>query len=323
MMIFHFPSRRANRLAFTLVELLVVIAIVGVLLGLLLPAVQMARETARKTTCTNNLKQIGLALNNHANVYGMFPPARVNGALPQFNIPSGVEHSVWPFVLQFLEQKALADKYDFKRNWYHPANQSVISQPVPVLQCPSAKPNRVDTQGRDFLYRVFPPYRLSGPASCTDYAPVHFVDDSLQARSDLVDQLSDRLLYRGPMCVNVMSRFQDIPDGASNTILITESSGRPENYVGKRLEVGVHVPGGPWASADNARIIRGSSPDGRSSPGPRAINCNNYSDAYGLHPGGVLAVFVDGHVSWLDENMEIREFVRLMTRNGGEVVSEK
>jgi prepilin-type N-terminal cleavage/methylation domain-containing protein/prepilin-type processing-associated H-X9-DG protein len=323
MLSFHCRSRHGYRSAFSLVELLVTIAIIGVLVGLLLPAVQMARESARKMTCQNNLKQIGLALHNHANLYGMFPPARVTLPIPQFRIPRGVEHSCWPFVLPHLEQQALFDRYRFDRNWYDLANQAVVAKQIAVLQCPSAKPNRVDTKGRDFTWKVYPPYTLSGPAACTDYAPVNFVDDILQARSDLVDKLPDRLLYRGPMCVNIMSRFQDIPDGTCHTILIAECAGRPENYVGGRYDPAYHVYGGPWASADNHRVLRGSSEDGRTSPGPRAINCNNYSDVYSFHSGGAYAVFADGHLAWLDQNMEIREFVRLMTRNGGEVVSEK
>jgi prepilin-type N-terminal cleavage/methylation domain-containing protein/prepilin-type processing-associated H-X9-DG protein len=323
MLTFLFRLRRGYRSAFTLIELLVTIAIISVLVSLLLPAVQMARESARKVTCQNNMKQIGLALNNHADVYGMFPPARVTLPLPQFRIPYGVEHSCWPFVLPFLEQQALFDQYRFDRNWYDLANQAVVAKQIAGLQCPSAKPNRLDTEGRSFTWKVYPPYSLSGPAACTDYAPVNFVDPILQEKKEWVDQLPDPLLYRGPMCINTMSRFRDIPDGTSHTILISECAGRPENFVGGRYDPTYHVPGGPWASADNHRVLRGSSPDGRTSPGPRAINCNNYSDVYSFHSGGAFAVFADGHVSWLDQNMEIRAFVRLMTRNGGEVVSEK
>lgn len=319
---FPFQPGGGWRRGFTLIELLVTIAVIGVLIGLLLPAVQMAREAARKMACANNLDQIGLALHQHANTHGMFPPARVVGPLPQFNIPPNVEHSVWPFVLPYLEQQELAKNYRFDRNWFHVLNQPVVGEQVKVLQCPSAERNRVDTKGRDFMFKAFPPYTLSGPAACTDYGPVHYVDDILQT-SGLVDRLPDRLQYRGPMCTNIMSRFAEIPDGLSQTILIAERAGRAKYYILRRNEPDYHVPGGPWASADNPSIIRGSSRDGREVPGPCAINCNNYTDVYSLHPSGANILFADGHVKFEDENMDIRDFVRLLTRNGGEVVSER
>lgn len=100
----------SGRRGFTLVELLVVIAIIGVLVALLLPAVQAAREAARRTQCSNNLKQIGIALHNYHDTYNIFPPGAVTPG-PCCSTPSA---GTWTlFILPFLEQKPLYDRYDF------------------------------------------------------------------------------------------------------------------------------------------------------------------------------------------------------------------
>src|SRR5438477_678996 len=94
---------RRIRRAFTLVELLVVIAIIGVLVALLLPAVQTAREAARRSQCTNNLRQIGLALHNHHDTFGVLPFARTGGR------PQSISWA--PLILPYMEQKNLLDLF--------------------------------------------------------------------------------------------------------------------------------------------------------------------------------------------------------------------
>src|SRR5262245_7107272 len=114
----NFNTRRG----LTLIELLVVIAIIAVLISLLLPAVQGAREAARRTRCANNLKQLGLALLNHHDTYGAFPPAFVNKGL-YGTTNFGFTHGWAPCLLPYIEKQQLYDRYNWDVPLYHPLNQ--------------------------------------------------------------------------------------------------------------------------------------------------------------------------------------------------------
>jgi len=139
----------AKRRGFTLIELLVVIAIIAVLLGLLLPAVQKVREAANRMACTNNLKNLGLALHNYHGDHGKFPPGAVGpfgAALPQF---AGLkQHALGTYLLPYVEQEALAKQYSWDVSWFDPPNQPVVNTQLKIWQCPSAPANRIRDTGR-------------------------------------------------------------------------------------------------------------------------------------------------------------------------------
>lgn len=311
-------ARPYNRHAFTLVELLVVIAIIGVLVGLLLPAVQSARESARRAHCKNNLKQIGLAALQHHDTYGVFPPGWVQApaTVPQGKIVEG-GHGLFPFLLPFLEEEALASVYVWEKKSQGPENQPVATKQLKVLQCPSAVPDRWVTAVEDVGN-----YTYGGRGACTDYAGVRDVDTRL-VDLGLVDRPAKYVGMLGSSVVTAhyLTRLADVTDGTSQTILVTECAGRPELWrAGRPIpEIYTLPTNGAWV-AGTLILFQGSTPDGTARPGPCAINCTNMQEAYSCHPAGVNSVFGDGSVHFLQADIDIRIFARLVTRAGEEVV---
>jgi prepilin-type N-terminal cleavage/methylation domain-containing protein len=304
---------QCRRSAFTLVELLVVIAIIGVLVALLLPAVQAARESARRAHCMNNLKQIGLALHQHHDTYGTFPPGWVQApfTVPQGKIVEG-GHGLFPFLLPYLEEEALANVYVWEKRSQGPENQHVATKQLKILQCPSAQPDRWVTGVEDSLN-----YSYGGRGACGDYSGVRDVDIQL-VDLGLVDRVAN---YRGVLSNNYLTRFAEITDGASQTILVTECAGRPELWRAGRPVPEIYVfPNGAWVGG-TLILFQGSTPDGATRPGSCAINCTNDKEAYSFHLAGVNAVFADGSLHFLHADMDIRIFARLVTRAGEEVVA--
>ncbi|HVJ81125.1 MAG TPA: DUF1559 domain-containing protein [Planctomycetia bacterium] len=140
-----------RRLGFTLIELLVVIAIIGVLIALLLPAVQAAREAARRAQCTNNLKQIGLALHNYADAFKVFPPGRGYPCCNSGHAPSGC-HSPQMMILPYIEQDSLSQAYNFSRGGGDGLgpNYTVNITLIGSFLCPSDSFNGLTTDSGPF-----------------------------------------------------------------------------------------------------------------------------------------------------------------------------
>jgi prepilin-type N-terminal cleavage/methylation domain-containing protein len=120
---------RARRQGFTLIELLVVLAVIGVLVGLLLPAVQQIREAANRTSCFNNLKQIGLAMHHYHDVYGR---------LPAFSTDDDNATTWAVLLLPFMEQSALFRQWDLSRSYYEQSDMARLS-PVKNYYCPTRR----------------------------------------------------------------------------------------------------------------------------------------------------------------------------------------
>ncbi|HEX3727542.1 MAG TPA: DUF1559 domain-containing protein [Pirellulales bacterium] len=128
------------RHGFTLIELLVVIAIMGLLVALLLPAVQAARESARRTSCTNNLKQIGVALHNYLDSHNYFPPGYIDGNTVPTNTPDKDVGPGWAWsalLLPYLEEANLHGQIDFQQGVGAARNASISQTAVTVYQCPT------------------------------------------------------------------------------------------------------------------------------------------------------------------------------------------
>jgi prepilin-type N-terminal cleavage/methylation domain-containing protein/prepilin-type processing-associated H-X9-DG protein len=310
------------RQGFTLVELLVVIAIIAVLIGLLLPAVQKVREAANRMSCSNNLKNLGLALHNYHDNHSKFPPGALGprAGFPQFD---GLkEHGVGAFLLPYIEQQPLFQHYNWDSSWLDPPNQQVVRTQLPVWQCPSAEANRVHDGS---LVTVTPPTEnhFSGYAACGDYAGMLGVHPDLVQRGVVNPPGGPRDAagyYEGVLGINVTRGIAEIFDGTSQTILMAECAGRPQLWHGRTKVPNVWLTGGPWA-ARGLLWGRGATPDGTAFYGECAINCTNDREVYSFHPGGANAVFVDGSVHFLTADINIRVLAALITRAGGEVIS--
>jgi prepilin-type N-terminal cleavage/methylation domain-containing protein len=284
-----FDLLRTRRRAFTLIELLVVIGIIAILIGLLLPAVQKVREAANRIACSNNLKNLGLALHNYHGDHNEFPPGAV-GPRPGVASTSGlISHGLGTFLLPYLEQQS--------------ANRIQDGSLVTVMPPPGT--------------------RFNGTAACGDYAGMSRVDAEL-ARLILIDPpigpRDEDGHYEGIFPINRSTCLTDIPDGAAHTILMAECAGRPQLWQG-RQKVARWLTGGPWASR-SLLWCRGATADGTALNGTCAINCTNDREVYSFHSGGAYAVFADGSVHFLKATIDIRVFARLATRAGSEVVSD-
>ncbi len=292
---------------FTLVELLVVITIIGILISLLLPAVQSAREAARRAQCTNNLKQIGLAMHLHHEQQGVFP---IGHFWPETGSGStgGAEATWVTYILPYLEQSALYDRIDWNLSFGHASyspnyvNREITNQRLPLLLCPSGVMN---------------------PQPWNDaYARGSYVANNgigPMEDSDLGDSPPARQVT-GVFFINSMIRVADIRDGTTNTAMVSEIRlARGEDFRGV-----MHYPEGPLYHhnytpnslvPDEIRseccVNEPAAPciGTFSSWNPRYLTMTARSH----HPGGVNLLLGDGSVRFVAESLDLDIWQALST----------
>jgi prepilin-type N-terminal cleavage/methylation domain-containing protein/prepilin-type processing-associated H-X9-DG protein len=301
-----------KRRAFTLVELLVVIAIIGVLVALLLPAVQAAREAARRSQCSNNLKQLGLALENYESALGSFPPGRMgcDGAAGYqctgFNNKIGsIGISGFVALLPFIEQGALHEQIDytnspwnaFDTSWVNAANERLFTARPKFIVCPSdnSQPYRENTPS-------------SGKRAATGSYAMVAGSNGPPNGNEIKMTNNGMFLYRTGM------RRSDMTDGTSAQMMVGESI---ENDTAASQNV--------WTVGSRFQTLRTTKNPLNQKPGTGAFLFNGPGTdnaAFGSkHPAGAQFLFGDGHVSFISNNINLLDYQRLSIRNDGESIS--
>ena len=301
---------------FTLVELLVVIAIIGVLVGLLLPAVQAAREAARRMQCSNNLKQMGLALHNYESSNKKFPI----GYLDVLETGAPLKDGGWSWMtalLPYMEQTALYNNLDLR---YHPygtvgtisdpngANNAAIGVPISTYRCPSdtAPPTRAlnaSSAGGTSAIAISSYMGSLGPFDGQPCVPTGAVGPARTGARNI-----------GLLVINESRSFGTISDGTSNIIAVGEVSYRPLQNIGgtnygsdRQFILGsVITSGGPQCNNGGANS-NGAWLHLRSTRkklnGPLAGG-DKHRAFHSYHTGGANFVFGDGSVHFISENIE-------------------
>lgn len=335
------------RMAFTLVELLVVIAIIGILVGLLLPAVQAAREAARRMQCSNNFKQMGLAILNYESTYGRLPPAAMKGGTGA--ISGGHSASGFMRILPYLEggnlynQMAAVGFGDAANYWLgsaDPTTQKILDimqgSTFSVYRCPSSPlRENVTIQTRQIMW---PSYILIAGSDRHRTADPKAFNGSIHSAGGI---------FPGSIAYKIGA----VTDGTSNTMAVSEQAqwGKGVNagsFPNLRTSIS---PTGSWVmGSKNPRVPAGnatwSSTGSHGAPADTDLRCYNvttirqppniggtpaWSDfracntiLASAHTGGVNTCLVDGSVHFLSENINLDTLRNLADKDDGLVLGD-
>jgi len=336
---------------FTLIELLVVIAVIAVLIALLLPAVQQAREAARRTSCKNNLKQVGLALHNYELTHGTFPI----GARDQ----SGMGPSWWVGLLPYIDQANLYN--DFPMNAAGcgdpappPALPAFLS-PLPdngatynattmisVMRCASSDlPETQSAGGRRVCAPSYVGISGAVPRSGDSFVETESKEccgPPASCPGGGTNYTAGRISFGGVLIPHRAVRESDITDGTSHTLAVAEASGWAVNPDGSRMPVDGAFQGMGWMSGTRnsptattfsfpvynlntimhrPHEILACGMAGISPTDGRHVN----EPLISAHPQGFHGLMADGSVHFISEDIALETLKRLAKRNDGEVAN--
>lgn len=340
------PDVRRRR-AFTLVELLVVIAIIGVLVALLLPAIQAARESARRAQCLNNMKQLGLGLQNYAGAHATLPNGTTLGGFPDVHTGAAID------MLPYLEQANLTSLYDPDEQWEN-QRADVSATAIPIFDCPST--SEENPKQHPILEGVVD----NDTYGTNDYAFNKGANDVFCLTAPLSapgpGNMPDTI--RGTFDLQWGAPFKAITDGTSNTFAMGEASGSPDWVVchGAGCTMADLVPDGSgqaptaWQGwiipePNSSSFFAGGlivtsmyactiDPMNKNPVTDTFIeatnlffppNCQPTTDSVSNfrsdHPGGCNFLYVDGSVHFLTEEIDPVPYRALSTISGDDLAS--
>jgi prepilin-type N-terminal cleavage/methylation domain-containing protein/prepilin-type processing-associated H-X9-DG protein len=353
---------RRHAAGFTLIELLVVIAIIAVLIGLLLPAVQKAREAANRATCQNNCKQLALACLNFESGNRVLPQGdyrNTSGRAPPLPLNEG--SICWrALILGYIEAPQVAAVYNVNCDWCSDQNVAALAFQVKAFQCPSTpQPTRMDATGMEgpLVGYGVSTFAVTGavggatpttdpPGYCSDYWGINSVNDNVVVTwptafsAELVGYATANqgystldfyppatgVLTRG---ANGQTRITEITDGTSNTLLFTESAGRPNLYgPGMQFHGGLNPGEARWADPNGEMKIKGSNPltglydNVNLGANTCSMNCGNANEPYSFHGSGCNFAFADGSVHFLSNSTPVWLLGQLATKAGAEPLQQ-
>jgi len=325
------PSPRpARRRAFTLIELLVVIAIIAILIGLLLPAVQKIREAANRMSCSNKLKQLGLALHNYHDTNGTLPPGGQGAVYPIPN-PAGntttIAGTSWcVFVLPYIEQDNLFKQYRWDLAYNSVENGLVGANVVPGLYCPSG-PSPKKYLDPNTNVTTNPPSHyigVMGPGGAADNFTIAYGGATFTYRLGSANSngawsghgmLSHYQETTGSISTLRLIKLSDVTDGLTNTLMLGEiarnlpatTPATPNHY-----RSWIRGNNGGSATTKNIRYPMNSTFYNGS---------NNFNDISMMshHAGGCNFALGDGSVRFVRETIDLALYQVLASIDGGEV----
>ena len=314
-----------KRTAFTLVELLVVIAIIGILIALLLPAVQAAREAARRMQCSNNIRQVGLAILNYENQTGTFPAGLmvappIDGASPG--------HTALALLLPYLEQANVS--YDCLRRNLH--NDEATSIPIATYNCPSDPNSGSVATDMSCLTR-------SNAAVCFGSTKALSSANGIPPYAAVTEEMGIDFENDGAFQINQGKKMSQISDGLSHTAFVSEVIAGEDLGISNAQDMrgvwALHAMGS--ASYTHFNTPNSSAGDALWDPGVRKRCIDRpeapceyahtswdelHAAARSFHPGGVNIGFGDGHVTFIEDAIDIEIWRMLGSIDDGRTIPE-
>jgi prepilin-type N-terminal cleavage/methylation domain-containing protein len=296
-------SKKHSQSAFTLVELLVVIAIIGVLVALLLPAIQAARESARKTSCRNNLRQLGVGMHNYETSFRRLPSGYSYAKGSQGN---ALGFSWTTMLLPFIEESSKYERINFKLPIYDSVNAPVRELHIQTLLCPTD-----DVSPSGFVMMGDERYAMA--CYVANFGTPDLDEDQEQ-------ELSDTGRPWGPFYRNSRTKLKEITDGLSSTLMVGERQNGPFRTVGSH---GVHFEyETTWAGA--VRDIDENTDDHGHMVLFQTGHTPNHADSddrdvSASHSGEAQFLLCDGSVHSIPENIDESVYFALGTMNSDEV----